>query len=162
MKSLILKPSRSIVDQVFSLTEVGDLDELKQLTRTIPPQNLVEMSSPGRRSILIFAVDCERRDIVRWLVQEKKADVNAVFTNETALQRAIYRNNEAILRDLIGFGADLNHLVPQINFNMTMYAVHRGKPRLLDAILEAGASTQIMANGIPVIDQYVKTDKAIH
>ena len=68
VKSLILKPSKSIVDQVFTLTEAGDLDGLKQLTRTIPPRDLVEMSAPGRRSILIFAVDSERRDIVRWLV----------------------------------------------------------------------------------------------
>ena len=43
-----------------------------------------------------------------------------------------------------------------------MFAVHRGKPHLLDAILEAGASTEIKANGIVVIDQYVKSDKAIH
>ena len=45
---------------------------------------------------------------------------------------------------------------------MSMFAVHRGKPKLLDAILEAGASTEIKANGIAVIDQYVKSDKAIH
>ena len=66
------------------------------------------------------------------------------------------------MRDLISYGADMNYQVPQVNFSMPMFAVHRGHGRLLDVMLEAGASTDIQANGISVHEQYIKCDKAIH
>ena len=68
------------------MIQAGDLDGLKQLTRTIPPANLINMRMTGSQTVLIYAVDKERRDIIRWLVEEKHADVNQVAKNgETAL-----------------------------------------------------------------------------
>ena len=78
------------------MIEIGDLEALKKLTKAILPGDLVEMRRAGQSNVLIYAVDKDRRDIVRWLVEEKKADVNGIVKNESALQRAIFRNNELI------------------------------------------------------------------
>lgn len=67
------------------MIEVNDLDGLRALTKNIPPKDLVEMSLPGLKTILIYAVDREKRDIIRWLVEEKGADVNKSMRNEQAL-----------------------------------------------------------------------------
>lgn len=59
------------------MIEANDLDGLKHLTKNIPPSDLVKMTINGQMyTPLIFAIDKERRDIVRWLVEEKHADVN--------------------------------------------------------------------------------------
>ena len=58
------------------MIEVGELDELKKLTKTIPPASLVSMRMTGSQTVLIYSVDKEKRDIMRWLIEEKHADVN--------------------------------------------------------------------------------------
>ena len=137
------------------MVEVGDLDALKSLTKTIPPQDLVEMVKPGQSALLNFAVDKDRRDIVRWLIEEKKADVNKTHKNESALQRAIFRNNELIVRDLLSYGANFEHLMHHVNMNMPQYAIMRNKPKILDIMLEHGASMDYKING-KKIDEKVK------
>jgi len=129
-----------VIDQAFTMIDAGDLDGLKTLTRNIPPKDLVNMRKSGLYSILIYAVDKERRDIVKWLVDEKKADVNLQIRNETPMQRALFRNNELLVKDLIDWGADMNHQMPHTAFNMPLYAIMREKPRLLDMMLAKGAS----------------------
>ena len=77
LKSLFWKPTPEIVQQVFTLVENGNLDELKRVTKAIPPKDLASMKQRGiQYSPLIKAVDSERRDIVRWLITEKGANVN--------------------------------------------------------------------------------------
>ena len=126
LKSILLKPDPEIVRRVFSLVEAGDLDELKRVTKSIPPRDLVQMTQRGMQfSLLIKAVDSERRDIVRWLITEKGAPVNQVCKHETALLRAIYRNNELIVKDLLEFGADMEHRREVVNWNMPIEAVMR-------------------------------------
>ena len=101
-------------------------------------------------SILIIAVDSERRDIVRWLIMEKSANVNQICKNhETALMRAIFRNNELILRDLLEFGADMTHERKPMNWTMPMEALMRDKITLYDMMLEHGASFHHSINGKP-------------
>ena len=65
-----------MVQQVFNLIEIGELDELKKLTKTIPPASLINMRMAGSQTVLIYSVDKEKRDIMRWLIEEKHADVN--------------------------------------------------------------------------------------
>lgn len=55
---------------------------------------------------------------MKWLVEEKKADVNEKTKNDTPMIRALFRNNELLVRDLINWGADLNHKMPSLQFNM--------------------------------------------
>ena len=98
------------------------------------------MRSGGLSTPLIYAVDCDRRDIVRWLVEEKQADVNKQIKNDTPLIRAIFRNNELLVRDLINWGANLDHKISSLKYSMPQFAIYRDKPRLLDMMLEAGAS----------------------
>ena len=124
------------------MVEAGDLDGLKRLTRNIPPTDLVKMSITGQYTPLIFAIDKERRDIVRWLVEEKHADVNLSVKNESALQRAIFRNNELIVKDLLDFGVDMNKKMFHTEWTMPLFAIMRDKPRLLDMMLERGASIE--------------------
>ena len=47
LKSILLKPDPEIVQRVFSLVEAGDLDELKRVTKSIPPRDLVQMTQRG-------------------------------------------------------------------------------------------------------------------
>lgn len=124
------------------MIDAGDLDGLKTLTKNIPPTDLVNMRKSGLYSILIYAVDKERRDIVKWLVEDKKADVNMKVRNESALQRALFRNNESIVKDLVDYGADMDQKMNHTEFNMPLYAIMRDSPRLLDLMLEKGASME--------------------
>lgn len=64
------------------------------------------MKHAGGYNPLIYAIDRERREIVLWLL-EIGADVNIRCKNETALQRAIFRDNNLILRDLLEQGGDI-------------------------------------------------------
>ena len=98
------------------------------------------MKQHGLYNLLIYAVECERRDIVKWLVEEMHADVNEVVRNQTPLERALFRNNELIVTDLLDWGADMNRTMYHTAFNMPLYAIMRGKPILLDMMLERGAS----------------------
>ena len=64
------------------MVQVGDLDGIKKLTKNMDARDVVSMRRPGRKSILIFAIDSERLDIVKWLIQEKGADVNTKTDGE--------------------------------------------------------------------------------
>ena len=92
-------------------------------------------------------MDSERRDIVRWLITEKGAPVNQVCKHETALLRAIYRNNELIVKDLLELGADMEHRREVVNWNMPIEAVMRNRVTLFDVMLEHGASLEFKING---------------
>ena len=124
------------------MIEADDLIGLKNLTKNIPPADLVKMTISGQYTPIIFAIDKERRDIVKWLVEEKHADVNQQVKNESALQRAIFRNNEAIVKDLLDYGADMNKKMWHTEWTMPLFAIMRDKPRLLDMMLERGAQAE--------------------
>ena len=104
-------------------------------------------------SPLIKAVDSERRDIVRWLITEKGAPVNQVCKNETALLRAIFRNNEGIAKDLLDHGADYDYRTPPRNWTLLLEAIMRGKVKLFDLMLEYGAKLEFSINGKPIDPQ---------
>ena len=67
--------------------------------------------------------------------------------NEFPTERVIVRNNEAILRDMIEYGADLNFKVPTINWTMPVCAIMRERPNLLDIMLENGIDMDYKING---------------
>ena len=114
------------------------------------------MSLVGQSTVLIVAVDKERREMVRWLIEDKGVNVNQRSSNfETALQRAIYRHNEHIVQDLLKNGADPEHRMTGLDFTMPLFAITRDQPRILDMLLEAGASTDYIVNGKPV-DEKIK------
>ena len=120
------------------------------------------MRMAGSQTVLIYSVDKEKRDIMRWLIEEKHADVNQAANNgETPLQRAIFRNNEPILRDLLSYGANMEYLIPNMNMSLPIYAVMRGSSEMLDVMLEKGASMDYRINGKPVDDTLKKKEPAI-
>ena len=102
-------------------------------------------------SLLIHAVCKERRDIVLWLL-EIGADPNQVCANETALQRAIFRNNTMLVSDLLEHGADMNHKQAVTEMNMPMMAIWRENSKCLDIMLEEGASMDYQINNKLVDD----------
>ena len=112
-------------------------------------------------TILNYAIDRERRDIVRWLVEEKGADVNMPSKNESPLQRAIFRNNEPIIKDLLAYGANVDFRVPNMHINMPMYCIIRDQPRLLDILLETGASMSYSIKGKPVDPDFTRKNPLI-
>ena len=76
VKALLFKPSQSVVDEVFNMIRTGDLENLKKVSKTMPPKDFIAMDKLGSGSTLIFAADCERIEIVKWMVEELQADVN--------------------------------------------------------------------------------------
>jgi len=66
---------------------------------------------------------------------------------ETALQRAIFRNDFQICKDLLDRGARLDHTYPITKLTPALYTIVRGKPKLLNLMLEYGASMDYVVNG---------------
>ena len=66
---------------------------------------------------------------------------------ETALQRAIFRNDFQICKDLLDRGARLDHIYPITKLTPALYTIVRGKPKLLNLMLEYGASMDYVVNG---------------
>jgi hypothetical protein len=69
---------------------------------------------------------------------------NETENKESPLHRAIFRNDETILKELLERGADSEHLVPLPGPKITpaQYTVIRKAPILLDMLLENGAGMQ--------------------
>lgn len=88
---------------------------------------------------LILAVDSRRRDIVNYIL-DCGADVNEYSKNETALHRAIFRNDEDICRDLILRGANVEARMHRSGITPALYSIIRSQPKLLDLLFECGAS----------------------
>ena len=72
------------------------------------------------------------------MLEDQKTDVNKVYGRETALQRAIYVNNEEIVKLLLLHGAQTEHRIPDSPWNLPIYSIIRGHFNLLDLMLEAG------------------------
>ena len=133
----------------------GNLEQLKKVTKTIPHEQIVKMKQHVKgQSLLIHAVCKERRDIVLWLL-EIGANVNQVCANETALQRAIFRNNHMLVRDLIEHGANIEHKQAVTEMNMPMMAIWRENPGCLDIMLEEGAAMDYKINN-KLVDETLK------
>jgi len=47
LKALIFRPNKSVVQEVFNMIEADDLIGLKNLTKNIPPADLVKMTISG-------------------------------------------------------------------------------------------------------------------
>ena len=67
------------------------------MTKEVLPKDIAGIKRPGSGSLLVYAIDRERRDIMLWLLDEIGVDANS----EPCLERAIYRRNEQILKDLL-------------------------------------------------------------
>ena len=109
---------------------------MKKLTKNIPPKRLVTMKHAGGYNPLIYAIDKERRDIVLWLL-EIGADVNLGNKNEIPIQRAIFRNNNLILKDLLDHGASIDVKMYKTPYDMPLYAIMRGNFGNLETMYEA-------------------------
>ena len=114
----------------------GELAELKKLTKSIPPSSLVNMKHSGGYTPLIYAIDKERRDVVLWLI-EIGADVNQGCKNEIPIQRAIFRNNNLILKDLLDSGAKIDVKMYKTPYDMPLYAIMRGNFGNLETMYES-------------------------
>ena len=94
------------------------------------------MKHSGGYTPLIYAIDKERRDVVLWLI-EIGADVNQTCKNENPLQRAIFRNNNLILKDLIDNGANIDVKMYKTPYDMPLYAIMRGNFGNLETMYES-------------------------
>lgn len=117
----------------------------------MPPKYLLGMRQQGY-SPLIFACDSRNIDIVHFLLNEMEADPNESCKGETALTRAIYRNDYQICKDLLDKGAKLDHVQPITGITPALYSIIRGKPKILNLLLEYGASMEYLVNGKVVND----------
>ena len=83
---------------------------------------------------------------MQWLISIG-ADVNQEQKQgETALQRAIYRNDLTIIHDLCTAGANLECQTYPAKINACLYAMLRKKPAILDLLLTNGASLDYYIN----------------
>ena len=78
----------------------------------------------GHFNPLIYAIDRERREIVLWLI-EIGADVNEEVNKETPIQRAIFRRNNVILKDLLDRGANMNVMMKNVPLNAVLFSILR-------------------------------------
>ena len=95
------------------------------------------MDKTGNINPLIYAIDRERREIVLWLI-EIGADVNKKLPNkESPIERAIYRKNNVILKDLLENGASIEGLAKNLPINIILYSIVRGDFDAVEIMLEA-------------------------
>ncbi len=107
---------------------------------------------------MIFACDSRDNEIVNFLLNEMEANPNEVCKGgETALQRAIFRNDFQICKDLLEKGARLDYQFPITDLTPACYTILRGKPKLLNLLLEYGASLDYVANNKVVQDAIKKS-----
>ena len=76
------------------------------------------------------------------MLNEVGSDPNEISKGETALQRAIFRNDYQLCKDLLEKGASTKSRFPITKLTPAQYTVIRGKPKLLDLLLEFGASME--------------------
>ena len=50
------------------MIQAGDLEGLKKLTKNMESSDIASMTKAGSKSVLVYAIQYERRDIIRWLV----------------------------------------------------------------------------------------------
>ena len=65
---MIFSPEQEIVDRVYNMIQAGDLEGLKKLTKNMESSDIASMTKAGSKSVLVYAIQYERRDIIRWLV----------------------------------------------------------------------------------------------
>ena len=122
----------------------------------MPPKYLLSMRQQGL-SPLIFACDSRDNEIVHFLLNDMEADPNeSCQGGETALQRAIYKNDYQICKDLLDKGARLDYKYPTSGLTHALFAIVRGKPKLLNLLLEYGASMDYVVKG-KVVQDHIKS-----
>mgnify|MGYP001626792504 CR=1 FL=1 len=65
------------------------------------------------------------------------------------------------MKDLIGFGADCEHRIPNIELNMPLYAILRENTKILDILLESGVSMDYHIHHKPVAPKIKKMSSEI-
>ena len=91
----------------------------------MPEEKFVKLRNRmGHFNPLIYAIDRERREIVLWLI-EIGADVNEEVNKETPIQRAIFRRNNVILKDLLDRGANMNVMMKNVPLNAVLFSILR-------------------------------------
>lgn len=108
---------------------------------------------------LIMAVDSRRREIVNYVL-DCGADVNQYCKNETALHRAVFRNDLQITRDLIERGANVEARIQRSGITPALYSIIRGQPKMLDLLFEYDASMDITVNN-KLVKEDIKNDPEI-
>ena len=123
---------------IFYQIEEGNLAELKKIAKTIPHQQLVNfVDRTGNINPLIYAIDRDRREIVLWLI-EIGADVNKKLpNNESPIERAIFRKNNVILKDLLENGASIGGLAKNLPINIILYSILKEEFDAVEIMLEA-------------------------
>lgn len=103
-------------------------------------------SNPGEASALIDAVDAQRIEEVRRLV-EHGADINAAVRGDgTALIRAAAHGDVAIVDELIRLGADVNQ-ASRGDGNPLIVAANRGHAEIVAHLVDAGADVNAVVAG---------------
>ena len=157
---MILFPVTGEVRRLEELIKEGDLDDIKKFASRIPPKHLVSMMMSQGYTPLIIAVDSRRRDIVNYFL-DLGADVNQYCKNETALHRAIFRNDKGIIHDLIERGANMEAKISRSGITPCIYSIIRGQAKVLDLLLEMGASLDYKINSKVVNDELKRCESGI-
>ena len=105
---------RKMAKMAFDSIMEGNLDQLKShplwdiKSEKYNKKNFSKLQQYGNNFMLLSAVDYGYMDIVKFLVEEVKVNVNQMTNGgETALHRAAYRKRFEFLMYLIKNGADI-------------------------------------------------------
>jgi hypothetical protein len=158
-KRILIFPVSREVRLLEDLIQHGDIEAIKKIVSQFPHKHFVSMKMSQGYTPLIIAVDSRRRDIVNYVL-DCGADINQYCKNETALHRAVFRNDLQITRDLIERGANVEARIHRSGITPALYSIIRGQPHMLDLLLEYGASMDITVNNKVVKDD-IKNDPEI-
>ena len=100
----------------------------------------------NKTNSLILAIDRERTDIVKTLI-DAKADVNIQYEGGySALIKAIHKENTDIAKTLIEVGAELN-IQDEYGYSALMWASRKGYTNIAQMLIDAGANLNIQDYG---------------
>ncbi len=121
--------------ELLDAVQIGNLSHLKAF---LEDDGNVNAIYPNGKTLLIVAVERQKKEIVTFLVRAG-ADLNQRdFRDRTPLMYAADKENVSIAQHLLDAGADVNAKNKQ-GLTALMYAAYKNAPKMAEVLLYAGA-----------------------
>ena len=121
--------------------KIGDLEKLKQMNpktwqKDFGSSRLSLQSSRLHSYPLVYlAVESNKSEIVRWLVEEKKFDIEKKNLEKSPLKLAIEMKNFPMVTDLIQMGASVGDQITTYRISLLSKTIETRQFEILDLLL---------------------------
>lgn len=137
---------RRLIVMAFESIDTGDLTALKRHplydknSKLINRKTFRDMKQYKSNTMLLMAVEKGFLDIVKFLIEDVKVDINYITRGgETALHRACYRNRPQIVKYLIKRGANLEQNNQRLKYTPFCRACLGNRDIAIHLLLQNGA-----------------------